>query len=653
MKRTLKIITLLLLAFGLTFHSQVAFSADNDTVVEAGGYWVSNGVMSPSLPTSPKSGINHPFAHGFISSNWTYAYCAYDPTPSAAGTGAQNVYQNISIIEGQWQNPKRPEQSFSAAQVSELAYLVNKFGASVNPVQASAVDYALGLFAGNPNEYGKALPINNSAEVASFANSYLAEAKDFAGPYTVSGELLEDGDNTLKLANVALVSASGKQVPDLDFRIELSGPATFAGGNTIIDSKSQSGAQSFDLVLQNTGAVQAKITYDGVTDNHLYWAESNTYQSMFIAGKPTIASGEVSQDFTYVVTPNLSTKVTAKTAVTGGQLSDQVTLQLPLGHSWPQLSDGSAMKVTVNGKLYGPFTEKQPRSQEVPADAPLAFETELVFDSPQKLTSASFSPTTGGYYTWVWQSEKVEAPGVLKLNSTQDDFFSPLETVLVKNRIKHSSQVQESTVTLGAGLIDEITISGIHETSLNQNAVAKITVYGPLSERPQQAQVPDNAPVFTQLFLPAKNGTFTVGTDYEIKPQTAGFYVFVYQFSGDKNTHGYTSRFNDVNEIVEVTVPAPVKSIPQTPVSDVPAPDNQVPDAPVPSAPTDVANQAPTTLVQPSQVVPTPQPVVTQKLAATGSDPMRVLAIGLLSTGGGIVLLYLTHLIRSRKTYKQ
>lgn len=629
MKRTLKVITLLLLIFGFTLHSQAAFSSSPQSIVEAGGYWVSNGVMSPSLPTSPKSGINHPFAHGFISSNWTYAYCAYDPTPSAAGTGAQNVYQNISIIEGPWQNPKRPEQNFSTSQVSELAYLVNTFGASPNPVQASAVDYALGLFAGNPNEYGKSLPTSSSAEVASLANKYLTEAKDFSGPYTVSAQLQENGDNTLRLTNVALVSASGKQVPDLDFRIELSGPVTFVDGNTSIDSKSQNDGQDFELLLQNTGRIQAKITYNGVSDNHLYWAESKTYQNMFLAAKPISLTAEVSQDFSYVLTPSLSTKVTSKTAVIGGELSDRVSLQLPLGHSWPHQTDGSPVQLKVNGKLYGPFVEKQQPSQEVPANAPLAFETELVFDSPQELTSESFKPVTGGYYTWVWSSTEVTVPGSVKLKSVQDDFFSPLETVFVKNRIQHSSRVQQSTVNLGDGIIDEITISGIHEMSLQQNAVAKITVYGPLDQRPQQAKVPADTPIHTQLFLPAQNGTFKVGADFTIKPQVAGFYVFVYQFPGDKNTHGYTSPFNDAAEVLEVIAPS------------------------VPVPPTTEPTVNPTVNPAESPAESPPQVPNKRALAETGSNPKHVLALGLLSAGGGLALLCLTHLIRSRKTEEQ
>ena len=639
MKRTLKVVTLLLLIFEFTLHSQIAFSASTENTVEAGGYWVSNGVMSPSLPTSPKSGINHPFAHGFISSNWTYAYCAYDPTPSAAGTGAQNIYQNIQIIQGPWQNPKRPEQNFSATQVSELAYLVNTFGASINPVQASAVDYALGLFAGNPNEYGKALPTVSAAEVASLAKAYLAEARDFSGPYTVSGELKESGDNTLTLTNVSLLSASGRQVPNVNFRVELSGPATFVGGNTTIDAKSQRDGQSFDLILQKTGRIQAKITYTNITDSNLYWAESNTHQSMFLAAKPVAVSGQVVQDFSYVLTPNLSTEVTAKTAVVGGQLSDRVSLQLPLGNNWPQLADGSPMQLKVHGKLYGPFAEKQQPSQDVPADAPLAFETELIFNSSQELTSESFKPMTGGYYTWVWSTQELALPGIVKLKSVQDSFFSPLETVFVKNRIQHSSKVQQSTVNLGEPLIDEITISGIHETSLKQNAVAKITVYGPLGQPPQQAKVPEDAPIFTQLFLPAQNGTFKAGADFEIKPQVTGFYVFVYQFPGDKNTHGYTSPFNDAAEIVEVIAPIPVPLAPQIPDVDTELPPTSVPVTPVPDS------QVPD--------VPVPSDATKQTLAQTGSNLQRVLGLVLLSTGGGLALICLTHLIRSRKTYQQ
>lgn len=186
----------------------------------------------------PSPYFEHAVAHG---------YCA-DPT--LAGPEAGGQYSRISPFSS-WTSmatgKKVAKSDFAAA-----SYVLSRYGETENDTQAAAVDASVTTFLNAGSSY--ALPGGKRvqerlayaivpASVKAEAEGYIAEAKKFAGPYTLSihePKHLQPGKASKFTLDVT--SASGRKVPGAGIHVAASG-AVKAEGNVVADKQGTATAQ--------------------------------------------------------------------------------------------------------------------------------------------------------------------------------------------------------------------------------------------------------------------------------------------------------------------------------------------------------------------------------------------------------------------------
>jgi len=250
------------------------------------------------------------------------AYCA---DPDLVGPDGSGGY-SAPVIATNWTS-KLTGATVPAENVARTAYILSTHGQTSSDAQAAAVDaasYSL-LNPGTPYalpDGARALQRldypNVSPSAKLFANQYLEEATEYAGPYTLEVHPAAGATIGQKSAvSLDVVSASGHRLPDVAVTVTAgtSAPATVTTGadGTATTDITPTAAGTLDLTA-TAAALPAVALRAALPDNH-------GAQRMLVAGGTSTAS--VQTQLT-VTAPKGGIKVVKTDAATGKPLAGVV-----------------------------------------------------------------------------------------------------------------------------------------------------------------------------------------------------------------------------------------------------------------------------------------------------------------------------------------
>lgn len=221
-------------------------------------------------------------------------YCA-DPErkgPQAAGgyTGPKSVTHWTSSETG---------QAVPDSHVAYASYVIGKYGQTQSDEQAAAVDAATyeflagGKYAINGSRGKQRLGYPNVSPTArTLAEGYIAEARKYAGPYTLHIKPSVETTTAGKKVSVAVevtASRSGAKVPGVTIDLSETGSGTARG--SVITGKD--GTASWQFTAATAGDATVKATASGLPGSQLKVLEPRdaSAQRMLLAGDTTDAEG--------------------------------------------------------------------------------------------------------------------------------------------------------------------------------------------------------------------------------------------------------------------------------------------------------------------------------------------------------------------------
>ncbi|MFF4215292.1 SpaA isopeptide-forming pilin-related protein [Streptomyces nondiastaticus] len=221
-------------------------------------------------------------------------YCA-DPErkgPQAAGgyTGPKTVTHWTSSETG---------QAVPDSHVAYASYVIGKYGQTQSNEQAAAVDAATyeflagGTYAINGSRGKQRLGYPNVSPTArTLAEGYIAEAKKYAGPYTLHIKPSVETTTAGKKVSVAVevtASLSGAKVPGVKIDLFETGSGTARGSVTT----GKDGTASWQFTTGTAGEATVKATASGLPGSQLKVLEPRdaSAQRMLLAGDTTAAEG--------------------------------------------------------------------------------------------------------------------------------------------------------------------------------------------------------------------------------------------------------------------------------------------------------------------------------------------------------------------------
>lgn len=266
--------------------------------------------------------------------------------------------------------------------------------------------------------------------------------------------------------------------------------------------------------------------------------------------------------------PTISTEVTS--FIPDESFDDEVTVSLGNGH-W--IEDSSLL---VRGTLYGPMLTQPEITDEVPADAPVAFATNLTFTEPGTLTTDThFRPDDTGHYAWVWETATAEQIPATQLAMPDgyhdaDQFGLEAETSIRAMSLNVATTVTKPEVVLSEESVDTMTVEVANGDWLQRDGEnIPVTFTGTLyhvpgEEAPEQtSEVPEDASVLDVV-------TFDVSEEgeYELpagrgEASRDGFLTWVWDISDDAQpaefagmTEEWTDDFGVPSETQDVLLPS-------------------------------------------------------------------------------------------------
>lgn len=173
--------------------------------------------------------------------------------------------------------------------------------------------------------------------------------------------------------------------------------------------------------------------------------------------------------------PVVGTQVASRYVAEGEELVDVLRFSLDASQStpmneWYTEADGSYARVVANASIYGPFLAQPLESDQVPANAPLAFSgvtattrADAGPDTEYTVTSG-FVPDEPGFYTWVWNIDSAAQAPETRLHlpddyAYQDRFGQVLETSVRPSQLAITTQLTQVEAALGSMIADEVTVS--------------------------------------------------------------------------------------------------------------------------------------------------------------------------------------------------
>ena len=535
------------------------------------------------------------------------------------GVIAQDDDSDYYCIEGNVQASYRIDgvrEIESTDDARRLAWLIDHYRGSEDPLAYAAI----GLLVHDRYDLDQATwashrdsVIRTHAGIADRAGALWREAGDYA---PAGAKITQHYVRGLRqgIVEALVVNASGSPIAGVPYKVTLNGPARFENGQDSVAGVS--GTQSIAHRWQATGAgeITASISYG----RHVLEQIISAQDFVRFGGMKQTNGGAVKFTARKDFTPSLGTRVSAKIVDAGQPVVDEVTSGVRGADShWPQ-----GLKLTATGWYFdklSPAALKEGTAVHA-GESAAAFLKRLqsAGHKPSAYGAASFTgpnqtvkvqgttksggsepyktPVAAGFGTWVWAFERESLSAQAReyvLADAVTPFLEIPETNAHRARINVRSSVTEHSASVGSELSDTITVSGFPDDHGSfagskefgfepDRAHAQVSVWwsgdahdAGNDERyhPSGSGVPEEDEHHRRVGVwnyPAANGTFRVGAGapdahgkpVNIRGESHGWYVFVWQFAGDDRVMPAASAYDDAWErtrVVEVARPkAPI-----------------------------------------------------------------------------------------------
>ncbi|OCI30278.1 hypothetical protein [Oerskovia enterophila] len=541
--------------------------------------------LVPTAAAGPGGGINIDLPY---TSNQAVLGQAWAPEGTPAGTA---VYC-IQVTE--YNQPGAGGAGTIGATESvehpTMAFIYANFSGSADQVTQAAISYLThttferdGAYYGGAANAKAQIEANTPQNIKDRAAELVDSATKFGGPYTMTDASTSTDDRRVgAVNNVGVRGASGNTyIPGLDLTVTMTGPAVFdtngngfpdAGETNVWTGKSTDGPQSLQWVSTGNGDVRWQQRSTGSLPKTVLLAAAGAgRQDVAFLGPHdpfSIVSPEKTFSVIYDFTPTISSLVPNKFTPRGTALTDTVTVGAQAPDPW--ITHDSAktdpVDVTVEGTLYGPFTEPQDASDEVPAGAPVVATRTLTFDGAGTQTvGEDINADDSGYYTWVWtyaRANQTTADQQFLRPGNQpggadfitDGFFTEGEVIVGQMEVELASERDnqfvlpdsaKGTPMLAAqadpwgGLGDSLTVTLPEGQVWLKNELgdpvefhADGTLYGPFDVPTAPGETPAGAPVVaTERLSFTEPGT--KHTQAEHQAFAEGFYTWVWTIDKD------------------------------------------------------------------------------------------------------------------------
>lgn len=484
-----------------------------------------------------------------------------------------------------------------ALETPEAAYLLQKYqGNKGDDVNLAAL--ALLMHANFENSASTASEIASAAKsqqpaVYARAKQYVSEAKSSAAVGYEGGKVTGDGKRTGEVHNIGVHPDNANAwISGIPVTVTLSGPAVFdaTGTNTWTGTTKTSG---ITLAWSATGNGDVTYTAKYKTPARrtlTKFGANGAVQDMISYGNrpnsdPEYASQpgpkwKVIFDFQPIATSNVGdSKIVDSTTLT-----DTITAKADPNYgdgNWLDL-DGKNVPVTYVGTAYYTGLTPASTSDSVPADAKELGTVSVDVDGPGEYTATLDVPEVDpNFVTWVWKVVKADQGDYSKYVHADwsDQYGLADETTSVRHTPVMDSNLSIRETKGGTYLVDDLFVTDFPKDhpdfagGAGFEADVKVmtqTLYFFSDGVNVTDENIDQAEQIASLEIPAKNGFYpSVGaTDFKIKGDEPGTYVFVTSFAGDDRVQPLTTSVTDEKEQYVVTPQPPTIKTTATDGSD-------------------------------------------------------------------------------------
>ena len=579
--------TLVVAMTGLGATTAHADDTDNHARVTAqalstGGSWV-RGVPIPG------------------STGWLGTWVPYDgqPVPGLCiQADAVNPSADVAVTPGKLSTqPNLSRPSDLSVDIPQMAYIMKKWMPTSLDFSDSDVDAAAVAFLAHVNFENSANgPAKSQANVNELLNlapgnvqdrarQMVSEAKASGAVAWEPGTVTGEGTRFGTIDKIGVKSSANAYLPGHPYTVTLNGPAVFdaTGTNTLTGTTADNAINGIKWHSTGNGKVSGKVRYDNLGSSTLGFASpgGGRQDAIYDAATPRSETAQLpTWDVIFDFQPIATSNVGDSKIVDSGKLSDTITAKADPSYGdgkWLQI-DGKNVPAGFEGTAY--YTGETPaaESSTVPEDAKVVGSTTITAEGPGEYTASIEGDYDPSFITWVWKVVKDAQPGTIGtagiaikdlVHSDWTDHFGLADET---SSIRHEAEV-DSTLTIratksGTYLVDDLWITGLPTNHPDfaggagfkadeKEFTQKLLFF------PEGLDVTDSnatqAEEIATVTVPAKNGFYpSVGsTDFKMKDDQVGTYVFVTEFKGDDRVKPFASSVEDTTEQYTVTPTQP------------------------------------------------------------------------------------------------
>ncbi|MDO5676373.1 MAG: VaFE repeat-containing surface-anchored protein [Propionibacteriaceae bacterium] len=443
--------------------------------------------------------------------------------------------------------------STNTTQVSnpKVAWMMHTYSLTKDPYQAAALAYWVKRQypSSGGEEAARQVAANEPTDWAAMQNYITAmdaQANKYAGPYELVMNLTETGATPVVRSTLSkqplkfLTPADGPRF-ETNPQVRLTfGNATFTDGQTskIVDANTAFTYRTTD----RTKPVTATASVAGLPGTTMTLYAEAGFQRMIGRGIPT--NDPLSATATIEAFQETPVIETVSSAVAGIKIGEPITDLIRVTRGKPNTS------MVVPAVLYGPFDSKPTQRQDAPSGAPVAFRTDVTIRLDARgdgqATSAGFTPTKPGWYTW-----DVNWAGDANNAAFNHEFGVPAETGFMSvftPTMTTVSSAANGELKVGDQVTDELKITGGRPGATVQ---VDVVLYGPVADEPvEAATAPAGTPEATRETLSVKldaqgNATVT-STPYTV--EETGWYSYTGTVRADESHEAFSHNYGVASE---------------------------------------------------------------------------------------------------------
>lgn len=459
-------------------------------------------------------------------------WCTNLDSLAPQGAGAIVTNPNPSPIPG-----TAARHQLTSAQ---MGYLLKKYqGNYASHRGALAALVHLNFEQGNGRNYAGNLYsdlMSKGGDLLQKFNEFADEAKASAAVAVIPGKpTVAPNKMTAVLKDFGMKSQTGAWVPNVPFKVTLTGPAVFANGSKTMEGTTSGNKE---LSVRSTGNGTVKTTWKFFPNwSSLQIKErfgSQTTLTMQTAD-PDWQNGQ-SSDFDLILDfqPKVSSKAGAQFVNAGEDFVDAITVEADKSYvnpNWPNVS-GSPIAVKAVTTVYYLGIQKPTQSTSIPANAVKIGEATSTHNGPGTKEIRVKTGGRGGYFVAKTVIKKADqgSNAIFVHGDATYDFGLSNETTVGQLNPTITTQASDKIIDVGGQTHDSVTIRLPSGTTwpTGLKVIAKGTLYGPFNTPVKQStNPPPGAPVAktAQLVFTSDGETLRVPWS----SNTPGFYTWVWE----------------------------------------------------------------------------------------------------------------------------